>query len=163
MIVHVRQASIQEKPVPLNGEVALDLPEEFALLKPAIFSGECQCLGDGLFHISGTLDISCSTPCARCLKPTSVGLSIPFEERFAREYAAEDDEIYLYTGNEFALDPALNEAANMALPLRVLCKEDCQGLCPQCGADKNESECGCQAASDNAFSVLKQLDLPEEV
>ncbi len=163
MIVPVRQANVQEKPVQLIGEVTLDITEEFTLLEPATFSGQCQCLGDGLFLVSGTLAFVCSTPCARCLKPTVIGISIPFEERFARELTAEEEEIYPYTGNEIDLAPALNEAANMALPLRVLCIEDCKGLCPQCGADRNESECGCQTASDSAFSVLKQLDLPEEV
>ena len=130
MIVPVRQANIQERPVQLNGEVSLDIPKEFTLLQPATFSGQCQCLGDGLFLVSGTLAFTCSTPCARCLKPTEIGLSIAFEERFARELTAEEDEIYPYTGNEIDLGPALNEAANMSLPLRVLCEEDCKGTMP---------------------------------
>ena len=161
MIIQVRQASLQEKPLHVCADIMLDMPAEFELEKPASFIGECLCIREGLFLVTGTLEFECKTFCARCLKPVSIQLSVPFEERFAREDTVQgDEEIYAYTGGEINTDRALSEAAFMALPMRVLCREDCKGLCPVCGADQNENECGCPMDSDNAFSVLKQLDLP---
>jgi uncharacterized protein len=158
LIIPVRQTSMQDDPVQVKGQVTLDIPPEFTPAGPAEFIGQCQRAGEGLFQVSGNLTFGCSTPCARCLKTTSLDLTVPFEERYARpEKIGQDEEIYPFTGDEIDLDLSLNEAANMALPMRVLCGDDCKGLCPHCGADLNESECGCQQPLDSAFSVLKQL------
>jgi uncharacterized metal-binding protein YceD (DUF177 family) len=123
LIILVRQTSVRDETAPVMGQVGLDIPSEFALTKPAVFSGFCQYVGDGLYLVSGTLAFGCNTPCARCLKNSVIDMIIPFEERFAREEkVGSEEDIYTYSGDEINLDLALSEAANMALPLRVLCK-----------------------------------------
>lgn len=162
MKIRVRQLHMSDRALPVSGEVTLDLGSEYTLQLPARFQGECLSLGDGMILVTGTLCLTVHGACARCTKPASLAMEVPFSERFTRE-EDEEEEIYPYFGDELDLQPALQEAALMALPTRLLCKEDCRGLCPVCGADNNERNCGCIRNSSSPFSVLKQLDLPEEV
>ena len=148
--------------MPICGSVDLPSTQEWDVVNPAQFEGECLCIGEGVYLISGTLTFMIRGACARCTQPVQERLVVPFEERFARD-ASTEEEIYPFTGNEIDLQESLEEAAFMALPLRLLCKEDCKGLCPQCGADLNEGDCGCVQETSNPFSILKKLDLPEEV
>src|SRR4029077_12174807 len=65
-----------------------------------------------------------------------------------------------FDGKTIDLDPIVREQVLLALPLSVLCKEDCKGLCPECGQDLNERECGHKPANPlNPFAKLKDLKL----
>ena len=102
---------------------------------------------------------------ARCLKPTETMLEADFEEAFIRdkgEYSEEreeDDDQYMYSGHVLELDEAVRTVLLLEAPSRVLCKEDCRGLCCQCGADLNINECSCQKdlTHRNPFSALASL------
>ena len=61
------------------------------------------------------------------------------------------------------LSTLIRDAVLMDLPVRVLCREDCQGLCPVCGTDRNREDCGHrpEAAPDPRWAKLAELDLPE--
>ena len=61
------------------------------------------------------------------------------------------------------LDDIVTTALVLNMPSQLLCKPDCKGLCPVCGADKNVTDCSCELNTDNPFSILRKLDLPEEV
>ncbi len=164
MIIHVHQADVEHGTIIVSGEETLAMPEAFELVGAATFTGKCSCIGDELFLVKGTLTFTAKTLCARCIRPVRFIMNIPLEERFSREdVSGEDKEIYSFVGDDIDLSLALHEAALTALPLRVLCREDCKGLCPICGTDRNENECGCEPVQNNAFSVLKKLDLPKEV
>lgn len=162
MIVQVRQMTMLDTAIPVSGTVNLPSMQEWEMVNPAAFEGECLCIGEGVYLISGTLTFTIEGVCARCTKPVQAHIVAPFEERFARD-VDEQEEMYPFTGNEIDLQDSLEQAAWMALPMRLLCKEDCKGLCPQCGADLNEGDCGCILETSNPFSILKKLDLPEEV
>jgi uncharacterized protein len=104
-------------------------------------------------------------PCGRCLAPLDVAVPVEFtitlvpadeapkpgeggdERRRARAAAsfrpeAADEEVY--AGREIDLDPIVLEQILLALPSYPLCRESCKGLCPICGQDRNERECGCE-------------------
>ena len=116
------------------------------------------------YIVKGTLRFEVTGVCARCTKPVQERLEVPFEERFAREVNEDsEEEAYPLEGDFLLLDEALNQAALMALPYRLLCDPNCKGLCPVCGADKNVTNCSCELNTDNPFSILRKLDLPEEV
>src|SRR4029077_14778902 len=76
---------------------------------------------------------------------------------------AEDLEFSLYEGEEVNLTPLIREQMLLALPTRPMCREDCRGLCPQCGANLNERDCGCDRETvqgrfaDARFSVLQSI------
>lgn len=101
--------------------------------------------------------------CARCLK--SVRHTLDEEVTFlyvegVDETAAEDQEVYPLpeTGWTLDLGPALREHLVLAAPAHVLCREDCRGLCPTCGTDRNEAPCECEASDvDDRWAALRRL------
>src|SRR5262249_1693731 len=71
---------------------------------------------------------------------------------------AEELETGWYRGGEIDLSGFVHELICLALPVKPLCREECAGLCPRCGVDRNAGACGCpEPAGDSPFAVLKAL------
>ena len=108
-------------------------------------------------------------PCSRCLTPASVSLEGQgeFAFRLGPEEAPEEDEVDPVLPREdveeldawadrVELAPLFWEVLVTALPPKALCKEDCRGLCPHCGADRNVRPCGCEdEALDPRLEALR--------
>ena len=90
------------------------------------------------------------TPCARCMKNTEVKFSFDMEEVFVREEdGAEDtdEDVRVFSGHAVYIDDIAADNFFMNVSARYLCREDCKGLCPECGADLNEGDCNCVKGS----------------
>jgi len=75
-----------------------------------------------------------------------------------REIAELDDDIHLVQEEIVELDPYLREAFAVSLPMAAICREDCKGLCPVCGKDRNTETCGCESeAVDPRLAPLQDL------
>lgn len=99
------------------------------------------------FTLSGSAEAKVNTACARCTKPFVETISFSFSERFVKgENETEDDETYPYTGDELLLDKAVLDNLFLELPIASVCRADCKGLCPVCGADRNIAECNCETS-----------------
>ena len=107
-------------------------------------------------------------PCARCLEPVVTDVDTSFDLLYRPlntvktseeiEIKEADSEIGYYQGEGVQLADVLKEQVLLALPLKPLCKEDCQGLCPQCGKNRNAGDCGCtEDRSDPRWSALAGL------
>ena len=77
-------------------------------------------------------------------------------ERFG-EAPSTDDEWYPIVDDTIDLGPLVRDAIVLDLPAAPLCREDCRGLCPQCGADRNEGDCSCAAPKDPRWANLDVL------
>lgn len=101
----------------------------------------------GLAEVEGMLRFKVHSLCSRCLAPVDETLAVPFRERFASRPDAvpqeDQDEVHLVTDDHITLDPYVEEAVWLALPLAPVCSSDCKGLCPECGANLNDKPCGC--------------------
>lgn len=64
------------------------------------------------------------------------------------EMDADEVDVFLLTGDTVDLAAVVREQLDLALPLQILCREDCKGLCPGCGFDLNQGECACDAGED---------------
>lgn len=106
--------------------------------------------------------------CMRCLKPVQVPISIKFRDEFHSVVEVntgvvlpkpdEDDPFFITESHLIDLEQAIREYALIELPMQPLCQEDCKGLCPHCGANRNDGPCGCtDDESDSRFDVLKKL------
>ncbi len=122
-----------------------------------------------------------TVPCGRCLGPVSIDLPVEFEltlvpreEYEAAPRAGHDDntgkvagsfgpgdaEEEVYTGKVIDLDPLVREQLVLSLPAYPVCREDCKGLCPVCGTNLNERECGCDRhVPDPRWAGLKDIKL----
>ena len=138
---------------------------------PVRFQGTIQNAGHGLLVLSGTASIVYNTTCARCLAPVrrdlSVGIRETFRsnrpipgERMQESDPEEADDFYGYDDYTVDITDAIRENLLPALPIRELCKPDCAGICPVCGADLNKGSCGCPSdpsGENNPFGRLKDL------
>jgi uncharacterized protein len=158
-------------------------PETFTALAGMVEKGECDFLSPvrvrlrleevgGLFHARGRIDALVQMPCSRCLAKVEIPLSDPFSLAYTRkppetetrqdegeiELKAQDMGLIHFQGDEIDFREAIQEQIQLALPMQPLCREDCAGLCPGCGADLNKEDCGCRKSPpDPRFAVLERL------
>jgi uncharacterized protein len=76
------------------------------------------------------------------------------------EVAEEDLDLFPYEGDAIDLEPLFREQFVLAVPFAPLCREDCKGLCPQCGINRNTGTCSCEPPIDPRLAGLKGLKLP---
>lgn len=130
---------------------------------------------DEMLEVEGTVQSRIRLSCSRCLTEYEEPLLNRFSLTFARELpevadesggeeeielSAEEMGLTLFHGDEIELGEAIAEQVLMALPMRPLCRQECRGLCPQCGTNLNESGCSCeQPVFNSKFAALKNLKL----
>lgn len=97
--------------------------------------------------------------CGRCLAQTRRSETYRFTHILVSDLNEEDNgDFIVLSGYQLDLDDLATSDIFLELPLTVLCKDDCKGLCPVCGANKNETECGCVLTQkDPRFAVLDQF------
>jgi len=112
----------------------------------------------GALELAGTARTVLDTRCDRCLKPLELPMEVPVETLLAEELEDEEsDEIVLLENGQADLDEIFTTACVLALDGKHLCKENCKGLCPTCGADLNKGPCGCKKELDPRLAVLAKL------
>ena len=102
--------------------------------------------------------------CARCLSPVTGAFTLDLEKTVAPRNVLSDldedklDDYAIIEDGFLDIDELLVLQLEMEFPMRFLCKEDCKGLCPKCGKNLNEGECGCQTKEfDPRMEPLRQL------
>jgi uncharacterized protein len=119
-------------------------------------------------RLRGKINASAEIDCDRCLKTVAVPVETEFDvtyvpaEDYQRSETAElqEDDLSLsvFDGETIDLDELVREQVLLALPARALCGEDCKGLCPTCGADRNTNSCNCQSKEiDPRWAALKEV------
>jgi uncharacterized protein len=110
--------------------------------------------------VRGTVESQLGLECVRCLEPFALPITLELEEIFQLPGAGPRPDVLYAVGDDSWLDlaPLLREQAWVAIPMKPLCRPDCKGLCPQCGANLNLESCTCERARiDPRLSVLKDL------
>jgi len=95
--------------------------------------------------------------CRRCSVLVEGVASVAVDERYVDTVEEGDEEAYLIENDFIDLEPMIHDVLLLDLPLAPLCKEDCQGLCLYCGADRNETPCTCQVPTDARWATLDGL------
>lgn len=110
-----------------------------------------------------TLRLDCgfeySRECDRCGEEVRRDMDMSFEHRLVQSLSGDAADDYIETPDfTLELDEVVISDILLTLPLKTLCKEDCRGLCPQCGANLNLGECGCDRRTvDPRLEILKQF------
>ena len=150
------------------------LPRELA--EPLRFAIRAHRMGEDLFiegDVQGSLELECGRCLARYRHRVSERLRVVLEPAGERSPAdpeaaaalardgvclGEELEAGWFRGSEIHLGALLVEAVSLALPAKPLCREDCPGLCPRCGADLKVETCGCTETNPaSPFAVLATL------
>lgn len=185
MLVKIEE--IQEKGLELTEPVSLELltsalepSEGFKVTQPGAISVRFKKVAGRVF-LTGNLKTELVAPCKRCLADVRLGLPVNFSLRMVdktqldHSAAEEDDDnkdesagsfdldqadAEPFDGKTIDLDPIIREQVLLALPVSVLCREDCKGLCTVCGQDLNEKDCGCERkVVDVRLAKLKDIKL----
>lgn len=127
---------------------------------PVRVTGRLSAAGAGRYYWHGRLEGDVAIACRRCLTETSVHVDDDAQLIFAEEGLdeAEDPDVYVVDprAQELDLRPALREEWLLAVPRYALCREDCRGLCPTCGADLNAGPCDCPPVRDARWVALRK-------
>lgn len=119
---------------------------ELSLAEPLAVSGVLEPTGRGDFFWRGRLETRVNATCRRCLKEFVVSFDGPVEALFTPDPDLQDDpSVYPLSEPLTHVDVsgAVREELALALSMYPLCREDCAGLCPTCGADLNQGPCSC--------------------
>ncbi len=134
------------------------------LVKPHV-KGVIENLDGKALRCSGQMELTLQMPCSRCMEPVRVPLKLQFEQRFiqSRELAGletdDDAEAEAFDGTMLDLTEFIDGEISLGIPMKVLCKPDCKGLCPKCGHNLNEGPCGCDLSDEGspAWDSLRSL------
>lgn len=152
------------------GEVHLEGEESFALEAGGSLRCNLERGDDRTVHVRGALQARLRLECGRCLEPFALPVTqeldlfyLPHRPDQGEE---EEDEVELrdhdmvvayYRDERLDLGEMIREQFFLGLPMKRLCREGCQGLCPTCGANRNNAPCACPPEADPRLAVLGQL------
>jgi uncharacterized protein len=142
--------------------------ERVKLTAPATVNGKIRLAGNEVF-VNGHVDTRAQVECDRCLKPIELPVNTDFELEYitgseyetsaVAELTEAEMSVAVFDGEALDIDEIVKEQILLAVPTRMLCREDCKGICPQCGVDKNTGECNCETKEiDPRWAALKNLN-----
>src|SRR5579871_5697429 len=119
-------------------------------------------------RVVGELSTSLEVPCARCLDPVVRDIERQFDLLYRPQgtdagheelsVPQAEAEIGYYTGDGLQLEDVVREQLLLSVPLKALCRDDCKGLCPHCGKNRNLEACDCRPASgDPRWAALEVI------
>lgn len=176
---------IPEEGLDVADEVQLDelglLPEEAQVCGPLSLSARLTNVG-GHVYVEGVIDGTFVRECVRCLTRYEAYAEVPFtaayqgsdptvrsrgratkdlhqesDDEGISEISDQEDDLYVCAGDRVELAEMLREHIILSTPMQSLCREECRGLCPVCGHDRNEEPCSCiDAPKTNPFAILQE-------
>src|SRR5580692_5937601 len=177
MLIEIKDLEVQ--PLDFDEEYApgvIDLGQDLTQRTPLHAAGRAQLVEEHHgkrqlikdIRLDGELSTSLEMPCARCLEPVIEDVKRSFDLLYrplgvdaGREelsVTGAEAEISYYQGESLLLEDAVREQVLLALPLKVICREDCKGLCPHCGTNLNSEQCSCaEPIEDPRWTALKDL------
>ena len=168
---------LEREPIDFDLELApgaVDLGEEAEQVGMLATAGRAEVLHEHRgpkdivadIRLKGNFAGKFQVPCARCVEPVEIPLTAEFDlifrpaqadsEPLERSITAPETEIGYYLKDSLLLEDVLREQVRLSLPVRTLCKPDCKGLCPRCGADRNSTPCSCDVG-DPRWEALAGL------
>jgi len=141
--------------------------ERVSLTQPATVSGKVRLAGNEVF-VNGHVETRAKIECDRCLRPVETPVNADFaleyisgseyESSEAAELTEAEMSVSVFDGQAIDVDEMVKEQILLAVPTRMLCREDCKGICPECGTDRNTSDCSCATSDiDPRWAALKNL------
>ena len=145
----------------------IDLGNDVVQVEPLVIRCSAELVASEI-RLRGLLRTAVEVSCARCLEPVRRDLAREFDlfyspmATIAKEetvaVSSDELEIGFYQGDGILLEDAIKEQVLLALPMKDVCREDCSGLCPDCGQNLNLAACGCKPFSgDVRWAPLADL------
>ena len=141
--------------------------ERISLSGPATVGGKVRLAGNEVF-VNGHVETRAQVECDRCLQPVETPVNTDFDLEYitgseyestgTAELTEEEMSVSVFDGKAIDVDEIVKEQVVLAVPTRMLCREDCKGICPECGTDRNTGDCNCTTKDiDPRWAALKNL------
>jgi len=175
----IELAELELHPIDFQEEFppdAIDLGEDVRQLTLLKTSGRAQLVEEHHgkrnviqdIRLNGELATRLELLCARCLEPVAQDVTRKFDLLYRPlgtdagneelSVTVAEAEVGYYQGDGLLLEDAIREQVLLAVPLKVVCRQDCKGLCPTCGKNRNTEPCSCAPPlGDPRWSALKDL------
>ena len=138
----------------------------YKLLSPISIDGKISTTNKG-YYIDVDVNFTLLDNCSRCLEEVEVPIEYSIQGFLVKENfdesEFEDDDAFVYDGQDVNLVNIIEQTLDFELPTQVLCSEDCEGLCQGCGANLNKEDCSCDEITndeeiiDPRFAKLKDM------
>ena len=161
-IVTCENKSLTEK-VQIELESFVSRLGEFPIIEKAPIDLQIANIDGGKLRISGTVDLAASIPCSRCLEEVPTTFHIDINKEIPLEETPDVDEEKLEAkdymlGFHLDLDRIIYDEVLVNWPMKVLCKEDCAGICKKCGKNLNHGTCDCEKTEpDPRMAVIQDV------
>lgn len=155
------EGNSEEIPVTYEADFYKSAQGQFKVLKngPIVLTLSNQ--GKGKMSVNGAGSLTFRTRCDRCLTRVDVTVEICIDETIGTEQIenpAEAGEYPFLDGYQLDTEVLIGNEILINWPGKILCKEDCKGICPKCGKDLNQGDCGCDTfVPDPRMAVLKDI------
>ena len=148
-------------PIDVSLEIENFSQDRFHVLRPIVVKGD-------IINIGGCLELTaCGTTeiefiCDRCAEPFKSDFTFTIDERMRKEDATAEEndnpDIMIFAGNSINLSEIVYDSLVLSLPTKILCSDNCKGICPVCGKNLNREQCDCVGGStDPRFDILDKL------
>lgn len=149
--------------VPCEMEYFEGVDGKYPIVSSELITVTVKNLGNRKLAVTGGTEVTLAIPCARCLEPVEYTCELEFDEELDMKVTEEervknlDEQSYL-TGYNLDADQMVSNELTLNLPMKVLCKEDCKGICNRCGANLNVETCDCDTRSlDPRMAVIQDI------
>ena len=163
MVLDLRQLfSENDKSIPLNAEFDLSDVEfygGFPIKTPVKITGEILSKAD-IVSLSAEIKVDYTAPCDRCGDIKTKHFCFPVEKTLVTKLygSEENDAMLVIPDKQLDINKLVMTEVVLNIPTKHLCREDCKGVCPQCGKNLNLGDCDCEKSQgDPRLAVLKQL------
>ncbi len=145
-----------------ESDTAFHMGAEYKILEKSPVEVTFTNIENGKVIMRGNLRLVLEIPCDRCLTVVNEPLSIEFEREVLSpeviEQTEEEDEQDFMSGYELDTEAFVNAEILVNMPVKVLCKPDCKGICKVCGHNLNEGDCGCDTfVPDPRMAAIKDI------
>ena len=122
-------------------------------------TGRITNAGSGRYYWRGSITAVVSTECRRCLITVDKAIDLKVDALFTDQQETDDPSVYVIPEGAQVLDlvETVREELVLSVSDYILCRDDCKGLCPRCGADWNQGPCECAPEPDPRWAGLKAL------
>ena len=153
----------------LRREKSISWYEELRQIGPLKAGGKAELVTEALgeIRVTGHLTVRWMPPATGAWRTAQFPIDSDFALYYRpvvegygdeKEIDSGEAEMGFYEGEGLELNDVLREQVLLALPMQRVCREDCKGICPECGQNRNQNECHCQTVSaDDRWAALKQL------
>ncbi len=174
MFFHVRDLEVRARSFevePGRGEIEF-LDPKLRQIGPLKATGKVELVTGSLgeIRVKGHVSAQMEADCDRCLEPARFPVDSDFElyyrpvaEGYGEDVAIDQSEAEMgfYEGDGIELNDVLREFVLLTLPMQRVCSEACKGICPECGQNRNQKECGCHAeAVNDRWAALRNISNP---